>query len=201
MTLYARQQKRHRCIEWTFPLWGRGRAWDDLGEWHWNMYTIMWETKCQSMFDTGYRMLGAGAWGWSRGMMWGGRWEGDSGLGARIHPWWIHVNVWQIKFKKIKIKNSTVSPFPSSICLEVMGLDAMILVFWMLSFKPTFFFILFLLYFTLQYCIGIATHRHESTTGVHKLPILNPPPTSHPISSLWIIPMHLPQASCILYRT
>jgi len=30
---------------------------------------------------------------------------------------------------------STVSPF---ICHEVMGLDAMILVFWMLSFKPTF---------------------------------------------------------------
>ena len=28
--------------------------------------------------------------------------------------------------------------FPSSICHEVMGLDAMILVFWMLSFKPTF---------------------------------------------------------------
>ena len=28
-----------------------------------------------------------------------------------------------------------------------------------------------------------------------------PPPTSHPISSLWIIPVHQPQASCILYRT
>ena len=41
MTLYARQQKRHRCIEWTFGLWGRGKGWDDLGEWHWNMYTIM----------------------------------------------------------------------------------------------------------------------------------------------------------------
>ena len=28
-----------------------------------------------------------------------------------------------------------------------------------------------------------------------------PPPTSHPISSLWIIPVHQPQASRILYRT
>ena len=38
--------------------------------------------------------------------------------------------------RKIKsATNSTVSP---SICHEVMGLDAMILVFWMLSFKPTF---------------------------------------------------------------
>ena len=35
-----------------------------------------------------------------------------------------------------KIKSVTVSP---SICHEVMGPDAMILVFWMLSFKPTFF--------------------------------------------------------------
>ena len=33
-TLYARQQKRHRCIEQTFGLCGRGRGWDDLGEWH-----------------------------------------------------------------------------------------------------------------------------------------------------------------------
>ena len=41
MALYARQQKRHRCVERTFGLWGRGRGWDDLGEWHWNMYTIM----------------------------------------------------------------------------------------------------------------------------------------------------------------
>ena len=34
-----------------------------------------------------------------------------------------------------KIKSLTVSP---SICYEVMGPDSMILVFWMLSFKPTF---------------------------------------------------------------
>ena len=34
-----------------------------------------------------------------------------------------------------KLKSVSVSP---SICHEVIGLDAMILVFWMLSFKPTF---------------------------------------------------------------
>ena len=37
-----------------------------------------------------------------------------------------------------KIKSATVSTVSPSICHEVMGLDTMILVFQMLSFKPTF---------------------------------------------------------------
>ena len=37
-----------------------------------------------------------------------------------------------------KIKSVTVSTFSPSICHEVMGLDAMIFVFWMLNFKPAF---------------------------------------------------------------
>ena len=37
-----------------------------------------------------------------------------------------------------KIKSATVSTVSPFICHEVMGLDAMILVFWMLSLKPTF---------------------------------------------------------------
>ena len=37
-----------------------------------------------------------------------------------------------------KIKSVTVSTVSPSICHEVLGPDAMILVFWMLSFKPTF---------------------------------------------------------------
>ena len=34
ITLYARQQKTHRCIELSFGLCRRGQGWDDLGEWH-----------------------------------------------------------------------------------------------------------------------------------------------------------------------
>ena len=37
-----------------------------------------------------------------------------------------------------KVKSDTVSTVSLSIYYEVMGADAMILVFWMLSFKPTF---------------------------------------------------------------
>ena len=33
-TLYARQQKRHRCIEQSFGLFGRGPGRDDMEEWH-----------------------------------------------------------------------------------------------------------------------------------------------------------------------
>ena len=41
ITLYARQQNRHRCIEQYFGLFERGRGWDDLGECHGNMYNII----------------------------------------------------------------------------------------------------------------------------------------------------------------
>ena len=64
-----------------------------------------------------------------------------------------------------------------------------------------FFFFLILFYLTLQYCIGFAIYQNESATGIHVFPILNPPPSSLPIPSLWVVPVHQPQASSIMHRT
>ena len=52
----------------------------------------------QSRFDAGYRMLGAGALGQPKGMVWGGWWEGVSGWGTRVYLWRIHVDVWQNQY-------------------------------------------------------------------------------------------------------
>ena len=68
--------------------------------------------------------------------------------------------------------------------------------------KVEFHFIyLFLFYFlTLQYCIGFAIYQHESTTGIHVFPFLIPPPSFLPVPSLWVIPVHHPQASSIVHQ-
>ena len=69
-------------------------------------YNIICETNCQFRFNALYRMLRAGALGWPRGMVWGGRWKGCSGLGTRVHPWWIHVDVWRNQYNIVKKKKN-----------------------------------------------------------------------------------------------
>ena len=53
----------------------------------------------QSMFNTGQD-----AWGWCMGMIQRDDmgWEGGSGLGTHVHPWLIHVNVWQNQYSTVK---------------------------------------------------------------------------------------------------
>ena len=69
----------------------------------------MYEMSHQSRFDAQYWMLGAGALGRPRGIVWGGRREEGSGWGTHVYPWWIHFDIWQnqyniVKFKKKKKK-------------------------------------------------------------------------------------------------
>ena len=47
ITLYAKQKKRHRCIEQTFGLCGRMLGWDVSREQHRKMYIIYSETDHQ----------------------------------------------------------------------------------------------------------------------------------------------------------
>ena len=68
------------------------------------------------------------------------------------------------------------------------------------NFFLSFFYILFY-FLTSQDCIGFAIYQHESATGIHMFPILNPPLSSLPIPSLWVVPVRQPQASSIVHRT
>ena len=102
ITLYTRQQKRHWCIEQSFGLCGGGRGWDDLGEWHWNMYNIIYEMSRQSRLCT---ILDA--WGWCTGTAQRdgmGR-EECSGWGTYVCLLWIHFDIWQNQYNIIKLKN------------------------------------------------------------------------------------------------
>ena len=69
------------------------------------MYTIMYEMSRQSRFDARYWMLGAGAAGWPRGMVWGGRREEGSGWGTHVYLRWIHFDIWQNQYNIVKFKN------------------------------------------------------------------------------------------------
>ena len=49
-------------------------------------------------------MLGAGALGRPRGMVWGGWREEGSGWGTRAYLWRIHVDIWKNQYNILKLK-------------------------------------------------------------------------------------------------
>ena len=78
----------YRTVFWTLGEGEGGMIWEN------GIETCILSNH-QSRFNARYTVLWAGALGWPRGMGWGGRWEGCSGWGTHVHPWWIHVDVWQ----------------------------------------------------------------------------------------------------------
>ena len=102
ITLYARQQKRHRCIEQSFELCGRGiggMIWENGIETCILSY-VKQIASPGSMHETG--CLGLVHWDDSEGWDGEGGGRGGSGWGTHVHPWWIHVNVWQNKYNILK---------------------------------------------------------------------------------------------------
>ena len=93
MILYAGQQKRHK--EQNFGLSGRRWGWDYLREYHLNLYITICKIGDQCKFNAWSRALKAGVLGQPRGMGLEGRWRAVQDRGTHVHPWLIHVNVWQ----------------------------------------------------------------------------------------------------------
>ena len=95
------------------------------------MYITICEIDCQSKFDAWNRALKASVLEQPRGMGWEGRWEGrGSGWGTHVHPWLIHVNVWQkppqyykvisLQLKLINLKKAkTLTQFKTSPHLQL----------------------------------------------------------------------------------
>ena len=92
MTLDARQQKRHRCIEGLLDSEGEGgMIWENGIETY-----IIYVKQIASpglMQDTG--CSGLVPWDDPEGWYGEGGGRGASGWGTRVHPWRIHVDVWQ----------------------------------------------------------------------------------------------------------
>jgi len=93
----------YRTGLWT--LWERERV-GRLGEWHWNMWNVMYETRCQSRFNARCWMLRAGALGRPRGMIWGGRREEGSGWGTHEKKIIIIPISFTIKYQNVKKKKN-----------------------------------------------------------------------------------------------
>ena len=89
--------------------------------------------------------------------------------------------------------SSSVVPFSS--CFQSFPASGSFLKFFFLK---NFYFYFILLYNT----VLVLPHIDMNPPRVYmRSQIWTPPPTSLPTTSLWVIPVHQPQACCILHRT
>ena len=102
ITLYARQQKRHRCIEQSFDSVEEGEG------------GMIWENgietgilSCKKQIASLCSIQDTGCLGlvhWDDPERWYGEGRGGcgSGWGTCVHLWWIHVDVWQKQYNIVK---------------------------------------------------------------------------------------------------
>ena len=101
MTLYGRQRKRHRC---------KKRLLDSVGEGEGGMIGENSIETCILPYVNRSPVqvwcMRQGAQDWCTGMTpregWVGKWQRGSGWRTHVHPWHIHVNVWQNQYNIVK---------------------------------------------------------------------------------------------------
>ena len=102
ITLYAKQEKRHRGIEQTFGLWEKVRVGCFKRTVSKHVYYLGWK-RSPAQVGCMRQVLGPGALGRPRGIGRRGRWEGGSGWGIHVKPWLILANVWQKPLQYCKV--------------------------------------------------------------------------------------------------
>ena len=107
----------------------------------------------------------------------------DSGTPCRSCPW-----VWTFRINYIDhpwdadswLKQAVA--FPEVMLGPTQIVEHIMMEYFKINYIILSFFLFFISFLTLQYCIGFAIYQNESTTGIHVFPILNPPPSPYPPS-------------------
>ena len=79
----------------TIELCWRRQGWGGMREQHWDMYITICKMDEHWKFNSWSRTLKASALGQPRRMGWGGKWERVQDGRTYVHPWLIHISVWQ----------------------------------------------------------------------------------------------------------